>query len=92
MPAELTAVLIMAVVSIGGSWVVARQGSNRGLLDQLEAAWSRINSLETRVGELEGKRQVDALTKRAMGDHIDVLEDHIRAGKPPPPPPRPPGV
>lgn len=92
MPTELAAVLITAAVSIGGSWIVARQASWRYPLDQLQTAWQRIDALEGRVEDLEGKRQADALTKRAMGDHIDILEHHIWQQKPPPPPPRPPGV
>lgn len=92
MPTELAAVLITAAVSIGGSWLVARQATYHYPLDQLKGAWARIDALEERVEDLEGKRQADALTKRAMGDHIDVLEHHIWEQKPPPPPPRPPGV
>jgi hypothetical protein len=103
MPTELATVLVMAVVSIGGSWLVATQTA-RTLAEQsreaevddelarLAAAWSRIEQLERRVTELEDKRAVDALVKRAMGDHIDVLEAHIIRGDGPPPPPRPPGV
>lgn len=103
MPTELATVLVMAVVSIGGSWLVAtqtartsaeqsRQAEMDDELARLAAAWSRIEQLERRVTELEDKRAVDALVKRAMGDHIDVLEAHINRGDGPPPPPRPPGV
>lgn len=103
MPSELAAVLITAAVSIGGSWLVAMQAARTSAeqsrqaevddeLARLAAAWSRIEQLERRVTELEDKRAADALVKRAMGDHIDVLEAHIIRGDGPPPPPRPPGV
>ena len=96
MPAELTAVLIMAVVSIGGSWVVARQTartsaeqSRQAMVDdelaRLEAAWERIRQLEGRVTELEDKRAADAVLRRDMGDYIDVLQAHIWRGADPPP-------
>ncbi|MGC3954643.1 MAG: hypothetical protein QM804_10375 [Propionicimonas sp.] len=92
MPTELAAVLITAAVSIGGSWLIAHQTTMNREDSRLAAAWSRITQLEDRVGELEGKRADDALVKRALGDHIDVLENHIWKQLPPPPPARPAGI
>lgn len=54
--------------------------------------WKRLSDLEANQRELWGLREADAVTKRKLGDHIDVLEDHIWKGKGPPPPPRPEGV
>ncbi|MCW5954687.1 MAG: hypothetical protein KIT69_20735, partial [Propionibacteriaceae bacterium] len=88
----LAAVLITAAVSIGGSWLIARQTADNREDSRLTAAWARITQLESRVTGLETLREADALTKRAMGDFIDVLEHHIWQQKPPPPPTRPPGV
>lgn len=92
MPTELAAVLITAAVSIGGSWLIARQTTDSRNDDRLTDAWGRIDMLEKRVTELEDKRAVDALVKRALGDFIDQLEHHIWQQKPPPPPPRPDGI
>ena len=92
MPIELASVLITAAVSIGGSWLVARSSKPRQLLDQLQAAYSRITQLEARVDGLETKRDNDEAMKRAQADHIDLLEAHIWAELPPPPPPRPAGL
>ncbi|MDR1387099.1 MAG: hypothetical protein LBJ44_05830 [Propionibacteriaceae bacterium] len=57
-----------------------------------EQLLQRVAALEAEVKELWDKRREDALTIRAMGDHIDKLEGHIWEGLPPPPPPRPGGV
>lgn len=92
MDSNLTAVLITAAVTIGGSWLVAWQTAARFPIDQLRLAYERIAVLEGRVDDLEGKRQADALTKRKLGDHIDLLEAHIWDDKGPPPPPRPDGI
>lgn len=54
--------------------------------------WKRLTDVEAEQRQLWAAREGDAVTKRAMGDHIDVLEDHIWQRKPPPPPSRPPGV
>ena len=78
MTAELAAVLITAAVSLGGAWVVAGAG--------------RITRLEARIERLEALREADAITKRQLGDHVDLLEHHIWDRKPPPPPPRPEGI
>lgn len=51
---------------------------------------ARIADLETKYSGLWDAREADAKTKRAQGDHIDVLEDHIWQRLPPPPPARPP--
>lgn len=53
---------------------------------------ARVASLEQRLAESDEKREADAITKRRMGDHIDVLESHIWKGLGPPPPPRPDGI
>jgi hypothetical protein len=54
--------------------------------------WKRIADLESSQRELWRARESDAVTKRALGSHIDVLEDHIWQDKGPPPPPRPVGI
>lgn len=69
-----------AVIALAGSWFITRGDRQR------------LGVLEARTDSLWAAREADALIKRAQGDHIDTLEDHIRAGKPPPPPPRPTGV
>lgn len=96
MPSEIAVVLITAAVSLGGGWLVARQsGHSAGTIAaQAVIADQRaeIETLRARVAQLEDKAESDARTKRAMGDHIDLLEHHIWQQKPPPPPPRPPGV
>ena len=89
MDANLAAVIITVGVSLGvslgGSWLVAKNtASNRDHL--------RIAALESRVDILEQKREQDAIIKRLMGDHIDVLENHIWERKGPPPPARPEGI
>lgn len=83
--------IVAGAVAIGGS--ILTFGAS------LIASWfftrgdrDRIATLEARTDNLWAAREADALVKRAQGDHIDALEDWIRAGKPPPPPPRPPGV
>jgi hypothetical protein len=53
--------------------------------------YKRLSDLEANQRDLWQLREGDAITKRALGDHIDVLEDHIWKRKPPPPPSRPPG-
>lgn len=58
-------------------------------LEHQDAEVARLSAEQHRLWDA---RRADALTIRAQGDHIDVLEAHIWAGKPPPPPPRPPGV
>jgi len=99
----LAAVLITAVVSLSGSWLVARSsGRNSGAeaaQRERESDRRRIKDLEDRDAAWEKRcdtlwtaREGDALVKRAMGDHIDVLEAHIWRQDPPPPPPRPVGV
>jgi outer membrane murein-binding lipoprotein Lpp len=66
-----------------------RQASEASMVAPLLA---RITDLEKRVEQMWDKLEASALTKRAAGDHIDVLEQHIWQRKPPPPPVRPPGV
>ena len=78
MTAELASVLITAAVAIGGSWLVARTG--------------RMRYLEDRIDRLETAREASAIAKRRLGDHVDLLEHHIWAAKPPPPPDRPEGI
>lgn len=103
MDVTLAAVLITAVVSLGGSWLVARTSGRTSArqVEQQERASDRdrIKTLEDRDAEWERRvnvlwaaREADALIKRAQGDHIDVLEAHIWDKKPPPPPPRPAGI
>ena len=100
MDTTIGAVLITAAVSLGGSWLVARtSGRNGGLAasqQDREADRQRIKDLEDRDAMWEARcnilwaaREADALVKRAQGDHIDVLEDHIWKRRPPPPPHRP---
>jgi hypothetical protein len=78
MTAELASVLITAAVAIGGSWLVARAG--------------RMRYLEDRIDRLEAAREAAGIAKRRLGDHVDLLEHHIYARKPPPPPTRPEGI
>lgn len=59
------------------------------LIDRLV---EQVQSLSARVDALEDKRREDATLIRGQDDHIDALEAHIWAGKPPPPPPRPSGL
>lgn len=99
MEVSLAAVIITALVTIGGSWVTARNAARNLEQQSRQSDRNRIKDLEDRDAVWEQRcnalwnaREVDALTKRAMGDHIDVLEDHIWKQMPPPPPPRPPGV
>ncbi len=100
MDAPFAAVIITAVVSITGSWLVARTSARSSAKsvqqDERESDRQRIKDLEdrdamweTRCNILWVAREADALVKRAQGDHIDILEDHIWRRKPPPPPPRP---
>ena len=77
--------MAVAVISAEGAVLVAVVGLLGHLL-------TRVTSLENSQRELWKLREADALTKRALGDHIDALEEHIRADKGPPPPPRPAGV
>lgn len=103
MDSTLAAVLITAVVSMSGSWLVARTTGRSGGLEAAqrdrESDRQRIKDLEDRDAEWERRcnvlwaaREADARVKRAQGDFIDVLEDHIWKKLPPPPPPRPPLV
>lgn len=92
MDGTLAAVIVTAVISLAGSWLVARSTAQSQQLAVTESERRRIKSLEERVDSLEDRREKDAIVKRALGDHIDVLEDHIWQRKPPPPPARPPGI
>ncbi|MCB2411780.1 hypothetical protein LGT39_02815 [Demequina sp. TTPB684] len=100
MDVTLAAVLITAIVSISGSWLVARTSARTSARQveqqEREADRQRIKDLEDRDAMWEQRcnvlwaaREADALIKRAQGDFIDILEDHIWKEKPPPPPPRP---
>lgn len=92
--------IVVAAVSTVGMIIaaaIAATASRRSqaavlALEVRKTDHARIATLEARVDSLETKREADALLKRAAGDHIDVLEQHIWDRKPPPPPPRPPGV
>lgn len=64
----------------------------RNDIESQRADHSRIATLEARVDTLWEQREEDAITRRRMGDHIDVLESHIWNQLPPPPPPRPEGL
>ena len=90
--ATIAAVLITATVSMGGSFLVARQSAETHTTTALRDAWSRIDSLSARVDSLEDERRADAVVIRRLGDYIDVLEDHIWKRLPPPPPQRPDGI
>lgn len=59
------------------------------LLGLVGTLWKRITDIENNYGSLWKDRESDAIKKRQLGDHIDVLEAHIWADKGPPPPPRP---
>lgn len=90
--ATIAAVLITATVSMGGSWLVARQSAETRTTTALRDAWTRIDSLSGRIDALESSRRADAIVIRRLGDYIDVLEDHIWKQLPPPPPARPDGI
>lgn len=81
--------ILVAVISAMGVLIAAIIAAAIGLFGHL---WKRIADLEDAHVQLWQLREADALVKRAAGDHIDVLEDHIWKGKPPPPPSRPAGV
>jgi hypothetical protein len=83
------ALIICARVAGQSSRASAEIVAATALRDQL---LRRVETLEAEVKVLWDKRRDDALLIRAQGDHIDLLEDFIRSGKPPPPPPRPEGV
>lgn len=83
-PTVLTAIIAAGAVALGGWLTWLASGASR-----LQA---RVDRLEDRQDQLWADRERDDLTKRAMGDHIDVLEAHIWDHKPPPPPTRPAGV
>ncbi|WP_454301086.1 hypothetical protein [Salana multivorans] len=92
--------ILVALLSTAGTIIaatIAASASRRSQraelsLEQRKTDHARIATLEARVDGLETKRERDALLKRRQGDHIDTLEAHIWAGKPPPPPARPEGV
>jgi hypothetical protein len=99
MNVSLAAVIITAIVTVAGSWVTARSAARNVEQQSRESDRQRIKDLEDRDAVWEQRcnnlwtaRERDALTKREMGDHIDVLEAHIWKHLPPPPPTRPPGV
>jgi hypothetical protein len=88
--------IVSALAVLAGVIYTARSGrrsteqsSQVGFIEQLLA---RVDSLEKQVGGLWDARRADAVTLRAQGDHIDVLEQHIYRQLPPPPPPRPAGL
>lgn len=96
----VVASVVVAVLSLAGTVIAATIAASASLrsrkaelsLEQRRTDHARIATLEARVDGLETKRERDALLKRRQGDHIDTLEAHIWAGKPPPPPARPEGV
>ena len=88
--------LLVALLTLAGVIYTALSGrrSSQGK-DQVEFIGKlieRVKTLEDGQRELWRLREEDAKVKRAQGDHIDLLEDHIWKQKPPPPPPRPAGV
>ncbi len=96
------ALMFGSVVGTGGAGaalraVVERRRTARrdtiadrdGLIEHLE---TRLKRVEDRLTAAEDGNVAKALTIRAMGDHFDVLEDHIWKQLPPPPPRRPPGT
>ncbi len=89
MDLNLAAVLITAVVSIGGAWLVSRTTARGVEISARESDRRRLAELEGQVVELWALRRQDAVTIRRLGDFVDVLEAHIWQGKPPPPPARP---
>lgn len=96
----LTALASAPIAALITAWFLRRTERERIRIESkrvVHADWqafsdklaARVSSLEDRVVMYETKAERDAITKRRMGDHIDVLEAHIWQGKPPPPPPRP---
>lgn len=82
---DLNDSIALAVISAEGVLLVA-------IIALLGHVWKRVSDLEGAYGVLWKDRESDALTKRAQGDFIDLLEDHIWRDKGPPPPRRPVGV
>jgi len=82
---DLSVTLVVGVMSAGGVMAVV-------LVTLVGHLLKRVADLEAGQLAIWAARENDAITKRAQGDHIDVLEDHIWKGKGPPPPPRPVGV
>lgn len=76
--------IALAVISAEGAVLVA-------LVALIGHIGKRVSDLEASYASLWRDREADAITKRTQGDHIDILEAHIWARKPPPPPPRPAG-
>lgn len=79
-------VAIIAAMGVAmGAWLTwLASGASR-----LQA---RVEDLEAKYASMWEARERDAIVKRQLGDHLDLLEHHIWTGQPPPPPPRPAGV
>ncbi|MDR1266707.1 MAG: hypothetical protein LBK42_14410 [Propionibacteriaceae bacterium] len=87
--------LIAALGVIGSvcAAILASRSQTMAVLSGLtKTLQDRVAELEAQVRDLWDERRKDAGLIRRMGDHIDVLEDHIRQEKGPPPPPRPEGL
>ena len=91
----IEALIVTGAALIGSflTWTTARRGQKGGDIQFLVTTlMKRVLDLENRVNDLEDKHRADAVLIRHLGDHIDNLEAHIWAGKPPPPPERPDGI
>ncbi len=88
--------LLMAIASLGGVIYTARTAKKStdqaSQVELISTLMGRIQTLEEGQRNLWAELEKAALVKRAQGDHIDVLENHIWKQLPPPPPPRPVGV
>lgn len=87
--ASAAAVLAGVVYTARKGKQSTEQSTQVGFIDKL---LTRVESLEKQVLSLWEAREKDASVKRAQGDHIDVLEQHIWQQLPPPPPSRPAGL
>lgn len=100
MDSTVTAALITGIVTIIVSaptaWYVARTSARnqerKVQQEERESDRQRLAIAEARIDSLWAAREADALIKRRLGDHIDLLEAHIWRSDPPPPPPRPDGI
>lgn len=95
--------LITAIATVSGSWLVART-TGRTAAREVEikardsdraarvADREEMRELRGEIDKLWQARRDDAIVIRGLGDFIDVLEAHIWERKPPPPPKRPKGI
>ena len=78
--------VLAAVAVLAGTIYTARSGSKDSLPEHQDRELKRM-ARERR----DDRKRMDHIEawNVTLGDHVDVLENHIWTGKPPPPPPRP---